>query len=111
VVRSPWRWATGHLPFLADAAVVVDAQVAADADQPGLEVGAAIEGVERPEDLQEDVLGEVLGLVVLADELVGDVEDLPPVLPDDGLPGSLVTAQTTLDERVGGSGLGLEWVS
>ena len=59
---------------------MIDAQVAADADQPRLEVGAPIEGVQRLEDLQEDVLGQILGLVVLAGELVGDVEDLAPVL-------------------------------
>ena len=78
--------AVDRLALLADAAVVIDAEVAADADQPGLEVGAAIEGVERLEDLQEDVLRQILGLVVPADELVGDVEDLPPVLADDLVP-------------------------
>jgi hypothetical protein len=38
---------------------------------------------QRLEDLEEDVLSEIFGLVVLADELVGDVEHLAPVLPDD----------------------------
>ena len=57
--------AVDRLALLADAAVVIDAQVAADADQPGLEVGAAVEGVERLEDLDEDVLRQVLGVVVL----------------------------------------------
>ncbi len=76
-----------RLAFLADAAVVVDAEVAADADQPGLEVRAPVERVQRLEDLQEDVLRQVLGLVVPADELVGEVEDLAPVLPDDLVPG------------------------
>ena len=42
--------------------------------------------LERLEDLQEDVLRQIFGLVVLADELVGDVEDLAPVLPDDQSP-------------------------
>ena len=45
-------------------------KVAADADEPGLKIRAAVERVERLEDLQEDVLREILGFVVLADELV-----------------------------------------
>ena len=40
--------------------------------------------------------------VVRADELVGDVEDLAPVLTDDQLPGELVAAQAPLDERLEG---------
>ena len=56
---------------------------------------------QRLEDLQEDVLGEIFRLVVLADELVGDVEDLPPVLPDDGFPCHLIAAETLLDQAVG----------
>jgi hypothetical protein len=39
--------AVDGLALLADAAVVVDAQIAADADQPGLEVRAAIERLQR----------------------------------------------------------------
>ena len=80
---------------------MIDAQVAADADQPGLEVRAAIERVERLEQLQEDVLRQVLGLVVTADELVRDVENLPPVLADDRFPRGLIAAQTALDDLVG----------
>jgi hypothetical protein len=91
--------AINRLPLLPDAAVVIDAQVAGDADQPGLEIGAAVEGAERLEDFQEDVLGEVLGFLVLADEFVGDVEDLAAVLPDDRLPRLLVAAQALLDQR------------
>ena len=91
---------------------MVDAEVPADADQPGLEVGAAVERVQRLEDLEEDVLRQVLGLVVPPDELVGEVEDLAPVLPDDLLPGGLVARQTPLDERVDarfGGGAGGSW--
>jgi hypothetical protein len=92
--------ARDRLAFLADAAVVVDAQIAADADQPGLEVRPPVERVQRLEDLDEDVLRQVLGLVVLAGELVGDVEDLAPVLPDHLAPGILIPRQAPLDERV-----------
>ena len=95
--------ARDRLPLLADAAVVIDAQVAADADDPGLEVGAAIERVQRLEDLQEDVLREIFGFVVLADELVGDVEDLAPVLADDLLPGDLIAGQAALRSGVDAS--------
>ena len=99
--------AIDRLALLAHAPVVVDAQVAADADQPRLEVRAPIEGVERLEDLQEDVLRQILGLVVLADELVRDVEDLAPVLPYDLLPGDLIALQAALNQRLGRvSGLG-----
>ena len=41
-------------------------------------------------------------LVVLAYELVRDVEDFSPVLADDEIPGDLVAAQTSLDERFDG---------
>ena len=92
--------AIDRLALLADAAVVIDAEVAADADQPGLEVGAAVERVERLEDLEEDVLRQILGLVVLADELVGDVEHLAPVLADDLLPRLLIAGQAALDQLV-----------
>ena len=60
--------------------------------------------VQRLEDLQEDVLGQIFGLVVLADELVGDVEDLPPVLADDRLPRDLIAAEALLDQAVGRGG-------
>ena len=56
--------AIDRLALLAHAAVVIDAQVAADADQPGLEIGAPVERVQRLEDLEEDVLRQVLGFVV-----------------------------------------------
>ena len=92
--------AIDRLALLAHAAVVVDAEIAADADQPGLKVRAPVERVERLEDLQEDVLRQILGLVVLAGELVGDVEDLAPVLPDDLRPRVLIARQAALDERV-----------
>ena len=93
--------AVDRLALLADAAVVVDAEIAADADQPGLEVGAAVERVERLVQLEEDVLRQVLGLVVPADELVGDVEDLAPVQADDRFPRRLIAVQAALDELVG----------
>ena len=79
---------------------MVDAQVPADADQPGLEIRAAIEGPQRLEDLEENVLGEVLRFVVLADELEREIEHFPPVLADDGLPGGLVAAETLLDQVI-----------
>ena len=79
---------------------MIDAEVAADADQPGLEIRAAIEGVQRLEDLQEDVLRQILGLVVPAGELVGDVEDLAPVLADDLLPRASDRRPGSADQRI-----------
>jgi hypothetical protein len=79
---------------------VIDAEVAADADQPRLKVRAPVERVERFEDLQEDILREVFGLIVFADELVRDVEDLAPVLANDLLPGDLIAVQAAFDERL-----------
>jgi hypothetical protein len=60
---------------------------------------------KRLEDLEEDVLRQVFRLIVLADELVGDVEDLPPVQPDDLLPGVLIARQTPFDQLVDGGRL------
>src|SRR5206468_3518982 len=54
--------AIDRLALLAHAPIVVDAQIAADTDQPCLEVRAPIEGVERLEDLEEDVLRQILRL-------------------------------------------------
>ena len=74
---------------------MIDAEVAADADDPRLEVRATVERRQRLEDLQEDVLRQIFGFLVLADELVRDVEYLTPVLPDDRFPRRLITAQDT----------------
>jgi hypothetical protein len=90
---------------------VVDAQIPADADDPRLEIGAAIERAQRLEDLEEDVLREIFRLVVLADELVGDVEHFPPVLADDLLPCLLIAAQTLLDQGVRRRGLSCRGIS
>ena len=90
---------------------MIDAEVAADADEPGLEVRAPIERVQRLEDLEEDVLRQVLGLVVPADELVGQVEDLAPVLADDLIPRHLIAGEAALDERVGTSAGGVTLAS
>ena len=37
---------------------------------------------------------------MLADELVGDVENLAPVLPDDEIPRRLIASQTLLDQAI-----------
>ena len=87
-------------PFLfpAPAAIAIDAEVPADPRQPGVEAGAAIECGQRPEQLDEDLLGQVLGLVDLRDELVGDVEDPLPVDPDERVPRRRISLETALDE-------------
>ena len=78
---------------------MIDAQVAADADEPGLKIRAPIERTERLEDLDEDILREVFGFLVASDEFIRDVEDFPPVLLDDRVPGELVALKTSLNER------------
>jgi len=103
--------AVDGLPLLANAPVVVDAQVAADADEPGLEVGPPVERVERRKIFRKMSWVRSSALLVPADELVGHVEDLAPVQADDGLPGGLVAGQTALDQLVGrgrryGGGIG-----
>src|SRR5688500_7194377 len=97
-----------RLAFLADAAVVIDAEVPADADQPRLEIRAAIERLQRLENLDEDVLREIFRLVMLADELVGEVVHLAPVLPDDQVPGLLIAGKTPLDQQIG-RGISYDW--
>ena len=92
------------LAFLSHAPVVIDAEVAADADDPRGEVGPAVERAERLEDLQKDVLRQILGLVVATHERVRDVEHLPAVAADDGVPRRLVSPQAGLVEGVGGVG-------
>jgi hypothetical protein len=87
--------------LLADGAVVIDAQVAAHADEPCLEVRAAVERVERLVQLEEDVLSEVFCLIVTTDELVRDVEHLPSIHADDRFPRGLIAVQAALDDLVG----------
>jgi hypothetical protein len=79
---------------------VVDAQVAADAHQPGLKIGAPIERVQRLEDLEKDVLRQIFGFVVAARELIRDVEHFAPVLPNDVFPRPLIAAEAALDKGI-----------
>jgi len=88
---------------------MIDAEVAAHADQPRLKICAAVEGIERLEDLQEDLLREIFRLVVLADELVGHVEHFAPVLADDEIPGRLIVLEAPLNQRF--NRLGDVWLS
>ena len=93
--------AVDGFPLLSDGPIVIDAQIAADADEPRLKVGATIEGVERLVQLEEDVLREVLCLIVTTDELVRDVEHLPPVHADNRFPRRLIAIEAALDDLVG----------
>src|SRR5215475_4787302 len=79
---------------------MIDAEISADTDQPGLEVRPPVERVERFEHLQEDVLCQIFGLVVPSDELVRDIEHLAPVLAHDGLPRELIARQAPLNQRL-----------
>src|SRR5262245_57716432 len=90
-----------RLALFADTSIMVDAEIPADADEPRLKVGSSIERPERLENFQEDVLCQVLGFVVAADESIRDVEHLPPVLTNDLLPRRLIAVETPLDQLVG----------
>src|SRR3990172_8077023 len=91
-----------HFPLPLSRPVVVDAIVAGDAGEPGGKIGVPMELVQAAEDLEEDLLRQVLRLIVLAGELVGDVEHPPPEALDHLLPGRIVLPQASLDElRVG----------
>src|SRR5207244_2667701 len=85
------------LALLPDAAIVIDAEIAAHADEPRLEIRPTVERRERFEDLEEDVLRQIFRFVVPADELVRHVEHLAAVLADDRIPGELIAFEAALD--------------
>src|SRR5688500_681680 len=91
-----------HLAIAASAAVAIDAEVPADANQPGLKVRAAIERAERSKDLEENLLREVFRFFVRTDEPVRDVEDLSPVRRDDRFPRGLIALGRALDGHING---------
>ena len=64
----------------------VQEEVRGDAVQPALE-GAGRVGRQRAEDADEDFLGEVLGVVLVARQAVGEAVDPAAVRADDLLPG------------------------
>ena len=76
--------------------------------QPALE-GPGRVAVERAEDAHEDLLGEVLGVVAVTGQAVGQPEDAVGVLLDDLVPRGDVTLRS-LGHRglLGLSGLGTE---
>ena len=67
------------------AAHLVEEQVGGDAVQPALERARRV-GRQGPEDADEDVLGEVLGVVRVAGEAVGQPVDARGVRADDLVP-------------------------
>jgi len=82
--------------------VVVDAEIPGHAGEPGREVGVAIELLEAAEDLEKDLLGQVLRVVMPPRELVADMKHLPLVAADDELPGGVVLLEAPLDQlRIG----------
>ena len=67
------------------AAGLVEEEVGGDPVQPALE-GAGGVGRQRAEDADEDLLGEVLGVVAVAGQAVGEPVDAVGVLLDDLVP-------------------------
>ena len=80
----------------------VQEEVGGDAVQPALE-GAGRVRRQRAEDADEDLLGEVLGVVLVAGQAVGEAVDPAAVRADDLLPGG---RSPRLRVRVGGEGRG-----
>ena len=95
-----------RLALPTNAPVVVDTEVSADADEPGLKVGEPVKRVERLVELQEYFLTQIFSLLVSADEFVGDIENSPVVGVDDLVSGRLIPAKARLDESIRGTGLG-----
>ena len=85
--------------LLPPAAVVVDRVVPGERHQPGAEgpVRLAVL-VERLVHLDEDLLRQVLGLVRLSREAIGEAEDFPRVGADELPPGSFVAATAPRQE-------------
>ena len=81
----------------------VQEEVRGDAVQPALE-GARRVGRQGAEDADEDLLREVLGVVLVAGQAVGEAVDPAAVRADDLLPGG---RSPRLPVRVGGEGRGL----
>ena len=67
------------------AAGAVEEEVGGDPVQPALERAGRV-GVQRAEDPDEDLLGEVLGVGAVAGQAVGQAEDAVGVLLDDLVP-------------------------
>jgi hypothetical protein len=65
-----------------------------------VEIGVKIELVERVVNLEEDLLGQVLGLVDAADELIGDVEYAPAVTALELFPGPVVAPKADSNQLV-----------
>ena len=91
----------GHAILLA-LAEVVDQQVSRDGGYPGHE-GPAFDviGLQGAVHLDEDLLGEVLGVVARARKAIADVVDAPVVALHDLLPGSRVARNTAADQHGG----------
>jgi hypothetical protein len=59
-------------------------RVDGDAVEPGAELGAVVEAVERPVGAEKGLLDGVLGALLVAGDPPGDAEQ-PPAVPEDQL--------------------------
>jgi hypothetical protein len=69
---------------------VIDAGIRDDTVEPGRELGVLAKAIQRPVDLEEDLLGDVLGVVVVPGELIGHPVDHGPMPLDERLKGGRV---------------------
>ena len=85
-------------------AIVVDAEVARQAQRPGQERNVPAEAAEVLEQAQEDLLRQVLRALGVTAEVVGDRVDARPEAVDDLAPGGRIAGR-----RRGGRGVGRGW--
>jgi len=84
---------------------VIDAGIHGNAIQPGGQLGILAEAVQRPVDLDEDLLGDVLGVVVVPSKLIGYSIDHRTMPLDEQLKGGRVAARSAGNEiRISHSG-------
>ncbi len=85
------------------AAEVIDQEIAGQRGDPGLEAALlGVEGGEVAVDLEEDVLGEVLGVGGGVGEAVADGVDAAVLTGDELAPGLRVARDALVDEAKGG---------
>ena len=79
--------------------VLVPRLIDGDAVDPGAQARLAAKAVDGAKDAQEDLLGEVEGLVTVAQQVDRQLHDHPLVLGDELGAGSLVARGAAVDQR------------
>ena len=80
---------------------MIETGVAREPEHPGPEPPVVATGVEPPIDPDEDLLGQIAGLVGIADVAQRDPENPALVLPDQGFPGQFIALPASLHQNGG----------